>query len=255
MTECAQPERHLDLEGACNLRDIGGYPTPDGSHTRWKTFLRSGTMHQLTPTTQEALTEYGIRTIIDLRMTPETRSQANVLADSAAFRYCHVNMIGDDFLESNYLTRETGTSADKILRLYRGILDQRQTCIGEILAILARADRRPAVYHCAGGKDRTGIISALLLGLAGVPAEIIADDYGLSARYLMDRYLSEESPEKGLYDISTWQDYQREFCPPEGMLEVLHHLEREYSGIEGYVRATGLSDEQIRSLRCALIDN
>ena len=76
----------------------------------------------------------------------------------------------------------------QLARLYRSWLDVRQPQIGRILATLAEPDARPAIYHCAGGKDRTGVISALLLGIAGVPDEVIAEDYALSARYLMDRY-------------------------------------------------------------------
>ena len=138
-----------------------------------------------------------------------------------------------------------------MLLLYGVILDQRRDFVREVLDILSRRDHRPALY-CSAGKDRTGIISALLLGLAGASAETIAGDYALSARYLVRRYREEilggeeSSP-------CTWEDAQREWCPPERMLEMMSYLEREHGGIERYVRATGLRSDQVASLRGALV--
>jgi protein-tyrosine phosphatase len=254
MDELLHPDRYLDLDGAVNVRDLGGYATQDGRSTRWGIFFRSGTMHALPQVSQDALAGRGLQTIIDLRTTRELESHPNVFSDSSRIRYVHLNMIGDEPLESSFITETSGERADRTLASYGTIIDRRQTCVGRILALLAEESSGPAAFHCAGGKDRTGITAALLLGLAGVSADVIAEDYALSARYLIDVHLAEEHESKAARDVATWQDYQREFCPAEGMRKVLTYLDNAYGGIEEYVRRIGLGDDQIASLRAALVE-
>ena len=98
------------------------------------------------------------------------------------------------------------------------------------------------------------MISALLLELAGVAKETIAEDYGLTARYLWDRWQSEPPEVEGGAVLRDWRDYQREFCPPECMVKVLDFLEARYGGAEGFARSAGLGDRQIDSLRVALVE-
>ena len=255
-----KPTRHLDVEGVYNMRDLGGYPTSDGRQTRWKTFVRSGSMHAMQPAAQSALVDYGIRTVIDLRRTSETEEAPNVFAGSSVVAYHHQNMLGDQPVPQSDALPEPGTAVEKpatpaefVKFAYTAWLDGRQPQIGKTLATLAEPASRPAAYHCAGGKDRTGIVSALLLGIAGVPEDVIAEDYALSARYLMDRYYAQASPGSDPSDF-TWEDYQREYCPADGMRLVLEYLNERYGGIEPYVRSAGLNTDQIDSLRTALVE-
>ena len=254
MTDDPEPNRHLDLEGVYNLRDLGGYPTPSGRQTRWKMFLRCGSMHRMTLKSQTALIDHGVRTIIDLRTTQETQEQPNVFAQSSAVTYQHYNMIGDEPLDESSVTAASGEIAEQILNSYRTFLDQRKRQIGQILVTLSSPDTCPVVFHCAGGKDRTGIISALLLEIAGVPRHLIAQDYGLSARYLLERYCSEHAPPGVSAENFTWQDFQRQFCPPQAMVSVLTYLQQQYNGARGYARLVGLTDNQINGLRDAILE-
>ena len=183
-----QPSRHIDIKGADNVRDLGGYPTLDGRQTRWRTFLRSDGMGRLTPRSQERLVQYGVRTVIDLRRTWEVRSAPNVFADSIRLRYHHQNMLGDDpFVQTEVDAEATG----RLGALYGLWLDRVQGQVGKTLATLVSPSGPPAVFHCSAGKDRTGIISALLLSLAGVPSDTIASDYALTAPHLFDADVSE----------------------------------------------------------------
>ena len=84
-----QPARHLDIDGAYNVRDLGGYPTRDGRRTRWKTFVRAASLHRLPPDSRATLIDYGIRTVIDLRMTRELEDAPNVFAGSSEVAYLH----------------------------------------------------------------------------------------------------------------------------------------------------------------------
>jgi len=251
MTNTLHPKRHLNIEGAYNVRDIGGYPTHDGRRTRWKRFLRADNLHRLSPASQTFLIEYGLSTVIDLRQIRETQETPNVFAGSSDVVYRNHNMIGDT-LPVGYPAE--GEGAKRISSNYRVFLDGRHPQICQILTTLAVPGAVPAVYHCASGKDRTGLISALLLGLAGVPEDIIAADYALSARYLIVRYLTEFPPPEQSASDYTWEDYQAEFCPPEAMLMTLEHLTQRYGGIDEYVRSIGLAPDAIGRLRAELLE-
>jgi protein-tyrosine phosphatase len=244
------PRRHLALDGTYNTRDIGGYPTQDGGMTRWQVFLRSDNMHELTSADRDTLIDYGVRTVVDLRTTRETEATPNVFVGSDRARYVWHNIIGDVRTAS---TQDvvTGVPSDRIKRAYTSWSDNRQEQLRATLSTLAEPGTGAAIYHCAGGKDRTGVISALLLDIAGVSRETIAEDYGLTGRYLHQRNL-DSAAENAEAPISTWQQYQAEFCPPEGMIKTLQHLDDNYGGVRPYLEAIGLDAAQIGALRSAL---
>ena len=253
-----EPTRHLKLEGAYNVRDLGGYPTVDGRTTRWRTFLRADSLHRLPPASQAALLDLGIRSVVDLRRKVEVEELPNVFAGSSEVAYINYSLAGDTpFVEPEEWQAESFDAmepSDQISQSYSKLLDRRQAEFGQTLATLADPATPPAIYHCAGGKDRTGLISALLLAIAGVSQETIAEDYALTARYLWDRVVDDPLPFEDVASLKTWEGYQRLFCPPEVMPKTLQHLEAEYGGVEEYIRVVGLSPKQIEQLRAALVE-
>jgi protein-tyrosine phosphatase len=249
-----RPRRHLEIEGADNVRDVGGYPTPDGRRTRWKTFLRADSLHRLPPGSQRTLIDYGIRTVIDLRTTSAIEEAPNVFAGSSEVAYYHQDAYGGQPPPKVATPPEPRGNVQRILDNYIGILDHRPSQVRRTLATLASPGTLPAVVHCAGGQDRTGRITALVLGIAGVPAETIAEDYALSARYLVASYNAEQAALDAPSKEYTWERYQQEFCSPDIMLKMLEHLDERYGGVEAYVRSTGMSPGQIESIRTALVD-
>ena len=251
-SDTIDPRRHLDIEGAYNIRDLGGYPSAEGGRTRWGVLLRADGLQGLPVRSQAALIDYGIRTVIDLRRSDAIQVAPNPFFGSEEVTYYHQNLMGDAPLDQTEESADPADVVERNLEMYKSWLDKRPAQFYETLATLAQPDARPALFHCATGKDRTGVVSALLLGLAGVPEETIVDDYALSARFLVRRRL-DARPE--LVDSGyTWRDYQREVCPPEIMLRVLDHLKERYDGVEGYARTTGLSSEQIDTLQSALVE-
>ena len=247
------PQRYLGLEGSFNTRDIGGYPIEGGGWTQWKRFMRSDGMHRLTGGDQARLADYGVRAVIDLRMPLETVETPNVFAESSDVTYHHCDIIGDSPALITPDEVATGIPAARIARSYTTWLDHRQAQFAEVLGKLADPGFGPSVYHCAGGKDRTGIISALLLGLAGVGRETILDDYTLTSifhfrRSIMGGASAFEEP------VSSASEYAERYCPRDGMARTLAHLDSKYGGIEGYVRAIGLTEGQIEALRGMLIE-
>ena len=240
MTESLHPDRRLEIEGTRNVRDLGGYTTKDGRSTRWRRFLRADNMDRLSPSSQAALNNYGVKTIVDLRRTSETKNAPNVFERSKGVAYHHLplRVDGDSPVEP---LPEDAERFEKMAHSYCANLDAFQDRVQSILKALANSEQG-ALYHCRVGKDRTGMISALLLSLAGVPGDTVAEDYALSARYLFE--FDPEDPK-----VRTWEDYRRLYSSPKTMLRVLKHLKRTYGNVEAYVSGTGLSDESIARLR------
>lgn len=241
-----QPSRRLDIEGAYNVRDLGGYETADGRMTQWQQFLRADNVGNLPRASQNALADYGVRTVIDLRRKIEIEGEPdNVLERFPRVRYHNVDIAGDTVPDTN----ESSEPFHRITTLYRNLLEWQGKKFGETLTTLAAPGALPAMYHCMGGQDRTGLISAFLLSLAGVPNDTIAEDYTLTAEYR-----AHASLEPGADPVeNTIQKYRERNCPPEVMLDTMQYLDDHHGGVEPYVKSVGVSDAQIAVLREALL--
>ncbi len=239
-------ERHIPLAGTFNLRDVGGYAAAAGVRVRWRTLFRADSLHRLPAEAQEALLARGVRTVIDLRHAGELAVAPHILADAPGVAYHHRSLFGEG--------RELGPTGGDLGALYRAVLDRRGAEIAAVFGLLAAPDALPAVVHCTAGKDRTGLIVALLLGVAGVPAATIAEDYALTAQYLVAEFWAEARvrAEASGHD---WEAYQQLLiCPPELMLATLAYLDERYGGVVPYLLAQGVTAEQIATLRAALLD-
>ena len=238
----------MDIDGAYNVRDLGGYETADGRMTRWRTFVRADEVSSLPASSRAALVDYGIKTVVDLRRPHELENLPNGFADSGEVTYLHVDLAGDGIADNLGLPMPA-----KISTMYVFWLERQRHEIARTLSALAAPGALPALYHCVGGQDRTGVISALLLGLAGVKNETIAEDYTLTAEYRPRAYLGVDGPDVDPAEY-TPEAYRARNCPPEVMLETLTHIDDQHGGIEGYVRAIGLGQEQIDALRKAIVE-
>lgn len=244
-TESHEPARHLPLAGTYNVRDIGGYATHAGRTIRWRTCFRADSLHRLEPEAQKTLLDHGVRTVIDLRRSDEIEAAPNVFAGSSSVTYRHLSLLVD--------TPPTPGVPRPLVETYRHILNARQAQIGEIFHLLAAPGALPAVLHCTAGKDRTGIIVALVLALVGVPTTTIIEDYALSARYLVGPF-REETRQRALQRGYVWEQYEPLLgCPPEYMRTILQHVDETHGGIEAYTRSIGCSDELMTCLREALV--
>jgi protein-tyrosine phosphatase len=240
--------RRLSLEGAINVRDIGGYPTLDGRRTRWGAILRGDSLHRLTESDQRILREtYGVRSIVDLRRESERDFAPSVYLDSTDVVYRPLPIFDD--------TAGAPPAEPRTLELvYRGILDTRKERVGAVFRSLIEPRGLPALIHCTAGKDRTGLIIALILGLAGVSDAKIAEDYALTASYLTPEYYVEARgrAERAGY---RWEDYQKLLvCPPELMSDTLVYLRATYGSPSRYLAACGLSAIELSNLREAILE-
>lgn len=254
MSEATRPTRHFDLEGTYNIRDVGGYEARDGATIRWRMLLRADGLHRLPPSSQAALVDSGLRTIVDLRGSAELARERDVFADSDKVDYRHHNLMGDELM-AEFAARAVGEGrAEYIAGMYKATLDRRQAEIAETISVFAQPGALPGLFHCTGGKDRTGIVAAFVLGLCGVSNDTIIEDYALSGYYLFARHLAAPVPGDVSAGIETWQDYRRMNCPPEAMSMTLEHLECRYGGPEAYLLGGGATKESLDALRDAILD-
>ena len=225
-------DRHVRIRGTRNLRDLGGYPCGDGRRTRWRTILRSDCLDQLTPEAQAELVALGVRTVVDLRRDDELEEAPNVfvLRASPDVQYVHVPILDGD-----------PTPTIGIEATYRQMLDLRPAGMATIVRALAAPEGVPAVIHCAAGKDRTGVVSAILLAALDVPEETIVEDYVLSQSCFASPWDETCEP----LDVE---------CPPELMRSTLAYLERRYGGATAYLRRAGIGADELRRLRSALTE-
>jgi protein-tyrosine phosphatase len=233
------PRRRIDLAGLLNLRDVGGYPVAGGGAVRWRTLFRSDALHQLDSAGVATLTGLGLRTVVDLR----TQLEADHAPSPLRGRVTHVPVLTGDF---------QGVPLE-LDALYRYFVDE---CGGQIAAAIAELcgdDALPALVHCSAGKDRTGVVIALILAVLGVPDELIAADYALSALYLDP----DQTPAIGQLSASTGlgEELTRALLasPPELILEILDRVRAVTGSVDGYLLAHGLTGSGLARLRAALI--
>lgn len=239
--------RHLAWEGCYNVRDLGGYPTRDGKTTRWGAVIRTDNLARLTEAGRNSLIDYGVRSIVDLRRPDELAEHPNPFAEPGehGIRYTNVSLVDP--------AKSTPDNFTTLANDYKRILDSFAPAMAEIMREIADAPAEAVLIHCMAGKDRTGMVAAILLDLARVPRDIIADDYALTEACLHP--LNQEWLENGPGDREERARDLERFTPrAEVMLEVLSHLDERYGGVEPYLLQAGVSPDEIERIRARVID-
>src|SRR6478735_8668076 len=178
------PARHLNLAGATNFRDLGGYPARDGRAVRWRQIFRSNHLGHLTEADIELLRPLGLKSAFDFRGTEERAAAMCGIEEIAV----HSLPIEPTVVAALRARRANGvplSSADAhdVMRdSYRNYVRQNTANFRALFAHLLQ-DRAPLVIHCTAGKDRTGFACALILHALGVSDEMISEDYLLTNRY------------------------------------------------------------------------
>jgi len=168
--------RHWHLPDTHNVRDLGGYARANAAPTQWRRIFRADNLHHLDAASRQALREAGLSLVVDLRNARETEAEPNPFADAPGTAYRNVSLF-----EALAPIAMLGSPFDMGQR-YRDALDRCGQPIVEVLTALAEAPDGIVVFHCTAGKDRTGIIAALILALAGVSDDDIAADYAMTAQ-------------------------------------------------------------------------
>ena len=246
--------RDLVWDGCLNVRDLGGLPTRDGRETRPGAVVRADSVRQLSDEGWQALVDHGVRTVIDLRGDHERAEDppAELPVDVV-----HVPFMEADEAELDKIGLKLEAAAEAAPDVATGtrdvylvFLEHFRPNVAAAVRAVADAPEGAVVVHCAGGKDRTGLLAAFLLHIAGVDNENVATDYALSEERLRPRH------ERWFAAAETEEELERlrriAQTPAASMIGVLAELERRYGGVEEYLRGAGVTDEELELVRARL---
>jgi hypothetical protein len=255
--------RELRWDGCLNVRDLGGLPAADGAATRFGSVVRSDSVEHLSPAGWASAAAYGVRTVVDLRIVnernrfppltkaPESRGQRS----DHDIRTVRVSVLGDpdpglgrhlDAIGARHTLEVEATRA-----VYAEMLDRFHVRFAEAVRVVADAGPGCVIVHCHAGKDRTGLVVALLLAVAGVTRDAIAADYAVSAGNL-SALAQEWIDEAG---DAAKREQRRRICssPAQAMLDVLAALDSGHGGAEPYLTAGGLAEAELERIRERLL--
>lgn len=227
----------LNLNGAVNLRDLGGLPTVQGKKTKKGKLYRSGSLDRLSSPEIERLVEQGISLDIDLRGDEEVQRWVDLLGADERVRYEVVPLLPSIKPEE----------LPKILSaIYLWTLDQSKKDFYHIFSLMLENAEKATLFHCSLGKDRTGMVAALLFLLAEVPRPLIIEDYMQSQTNLKGILEKmEEMNDPALKVFLTARE--------EDIVPFLDAIDEDYGGVAGYFREIGFSDKEIERIKAILV--
>lgn len=234
----------LPLEASFNTREHGGYATATKGITNWKTFLRSDDISLLTTEDIDFLINYGLTTVIDLRSIEERQRTDYVLNHEEAIQVYHLPLGSENGAQPSMPVLDP---SQQLGLFYVACLENSQTAIKEIIEVMAN-NEGVTLFHCMAGKDRTGVISALLLNFSEVSKADILAHYEITYGHISQNPLvaqgllgHEDFPIDLLYSKA---DY---------MATMLNHLEEKYGNAENYFKTIEISDETLEKLKTKLV--
>jgi protein-tyrosine phosphatase len=244
-------DRTLAWDGCLNVRDLGGHPTEDGSVTRFGAVVRADSIRQMSDAGWAALSDYGVGRIVDLRFHDELEADPP--------REVHVEVVHvpvfphpdtGAWAELDKLSAAAPDHVTATRDVYLALLLLLPERFAAAVEAVADAPEGAVVVHCTAGKDRTGLVTALLLRLAGVGIAEIAADYAVSGANLRER------ARPWIEEAETEEELRRReriaSTPAEGMTGVLEELQRRYGGVAGYLRDGGAEEAVLERARVRL---
>jgi protein-tyrosine phosphatase len=235
--------RWVRLDQCENFRDLGGHPTRLGQSVRHGLLYRADTLENLSDEDHRRFAALGVVTVIDLRASCEIEKRGRLDLTRQAVRYVHVpfvDVVGDPTLWDP----ADAARPDYPIEGYQQMLADGAGRLAEVLRLLAEPQALPAVFHCISGKDRTGLVAAVVLSLLGVPRAAVAAEYALSEG--RNGHSSASAQLK--------QRYPHVFgAPPANMIGVLAGIEHEHGSVASYVASLGVAADVVERLKRALL--
>ena len=247
----ADPARAIPFEAVFNFRDLGGYPTSDGRMTRWRRLFRADGLNRLRDHEAEQISALGIRTVIDLRTPEEVGAHGRFPPAVAEVEYRHLPLFD---VQPDWAAFREPDAPGFLADRYVEMLETGRASVAAALHLLAEPHAYPLVFHCAAGKDRTGILAAVILGLLDVPQAVIIDDYALSHDATERMFAWVET--RGRDTNSTYQAPPSSVIAalPDTMERFLAHLDQTHGGAAGLAANLGVDGAVIEQIRAQLLD-
>jgi protein-tyrosine phosphatase len=234
------PLRFLGIGGMPNLRDVGGYALTSGGATRWAVLYRAGAPGLLTPSGRQQFDDLGLQCVVDLREQAEIDS----LPSPPSSAQVHQIPL--------YRSRIVLEDVEDLESVYRDTVHVCGDSIAAVCNRLGEPDALPALIHCCAGKDRTGMVIAIILSAVGVPDELVAQDYGRTAEIFTGEYRERLLAQSAVIGIDPQRIALLSGSPPALMRTILVKLVEEYGGAAAYLTHHGATPEALQTLRDAL---
>jgi protein-tyrosine phosphatase len=248
----ALTDRRIPLTAGFNFRDLGGIATADGRHVRSGVLYRADALHRLTDDDLDVLRRLGLRTVIDLRTQGEIdRHGRIVLADRDEVVHYHLSMFDQVWSPEDVPGDDEAPTSDEVGEGYLRMLESGGPAVATAIRLLADGETLPAVFHCTAGKDRTGVLAALVLGQLGVADEAIAEDYALTELAVEGTraWLRRNDPDSlGRLPAWVWR------APAAAMQAFLAQVRAEHGSIPGLLAHLGVSQATLDALEATLLD-
>jgi protein-tyrosine phosphatase len=242
-------ERLIKLDGCLNFRDLGGYAARDGRTLRWRQVFRSDALHLLSAADVESLRdEIGLREVIDLRSTAELEADGRGRIGSMALRFHHLPLF-----DGKAVSSEEARAGHSLAERYFLLAEFAKDPIGRVIRALGECEG-PAVYHCAAGKDRTGVISAVLLGILDVEEDLIVADY-VATQENLDAIVERLMASRGYRNVLSALPPETLHADGATMISFLETIRERYGSMTDYARSAGVGDETLERLRTRLLES
>lgn len=246
----AHPDRHVPLQTAHNFRDIGGYPTRDGRTTRWGVVYRADALYSLNEADWVELRRRNLRHVIDLRSEMELETRGRLSSDLDGITVHHFPVLDVPWADSD--TPDVDSAYEFLMWAYPEMITAGGHRLAAAVETVAMVDD-PVVFHCAAGKDRTGLVAMLILGSLGVSHDVIVADFELSNDGLARLRKWAESHDSNL--MARLGNAPAAFLEADGraLADLMTQWSNDHGSIRDFARHLGVSDEALTRLEARLV--
>lgn len=243
-------QRLVPLAGAHNFRDLGGYTASDGYVTSWGRLFRSDGVHLLTAADMDSLRSIGISTVLDLRTAGEVEMTGRGPLGEEPARYHHLPVVPQGGGESAGAPAPAG---DDLAERYLWYLESGRAALVEAMRLLARPANLPLVFHCTAGKDRTGVLAALILDVLGVSRDLIVSDYLVTAER-MGLILGRLRADSAISARMATMPPSVFSVEASTMERFLDRLYRDFGGARSWALDAGMPREELEAMKAGLLE-
>lgn len=241
-------DRLLAIPGTCNVRDLGGYASGQGQ-TQWRRLLRADSLYEMSDAGKRQLLDIGLTTVIDLRVASEAKRAPDPFTGDDPIAQHRISVF-EGIIPKAWPTDTD--SKDMLLDIYKKALDECGDAFAEVLTTISRAGDGMVLFHCSAGKDRTGLVAALLLSVAGVDKRTVVQDYALTELMMASR-LAQMVASCYAEGMTASVIEPLLACKPQTMSSTLDYLQEQHDSVEGYLKHIGVETKDIQALQGRLL--